>query len=238
VGAGSGNSASGTNAFVGAGQSNIASNTNAFVGAGQNNTAQGLRACVGAGFGNTASGINAFVGAGNSNTASGVNAFAAGTGARAIHDGAFVWSDNSIGGITTSAFNNQFVAGCAGGVTFYSNTARTLGVVMTANASTWSSVCDQNMKENVLVLNPRDVLQRVDELPVYEFNYKGADAETRFRGPMAQDWHRLFPSKKDPLRIDTLDLDGVALAAIKGLSALVKEQSERIAALESRLGTL
>ena len=50
-----------------------------------------------------------------------------------------------------------------------------------------------------------------------QFCYKGADPDTVFRGPMAQDWHELFPSKKDGRRIDTLDLDGISLAAIKGL---------------------
>jgi hypothetical protein len=48
---------------------------------------------------------------------------------------------------------------------------------------------------------------------------------------MAQDWHAAFPSAKDPLTIDTMDLDGVALAAIKGLAA-------RVASLEAALGRL
>ena len=49
---------------------------------------------------------------------------------------------------------------------------------------------------------------------------------------MAQDWHQAFPSEKDPLKIDTMDLDGVALAAIKGLQAIIKEQAERLNELE------
>jgi len=251
------NLSTGTYTFVGNGERNTASSTGSFVGSGValagigNNVASGLNSAVVTGDRNRASGSGAFIGSGAQNAATGVNSvipggrgnnttgaqtFAAGTTASAIHQGAFVWSDSTAA--TTSTGVDQFVAGCNGGVTFWSDTLRTIGVNLAPASVAWAAVCDQNMKENVLVLNPRDVLQRVDELPVYEFNYKGADAETRFRGPMAQDWHRLFPSKKDPLRIDTLDLDGIALAAIKGLSALVKEQSERIAALEARLGTL
>lgn len=208
-----------------------------FIGAGQSNfITDGQNCVIGGGSQNAAEGVNSVIPGGLGNYTTGAQTFAAGTAASAIHQGAFVWSDSTA--TTTSTGVNQFVAGCSGGVTFWSNTARTIGVNLAPSAAAWAVACDQNLKENVLVLNPRDVLQRVDELPVYEFSYKGADAETRFRGPMAQDWHRLFPSKKDPLRIDTLDLDGIALAAIKGLSALVKEQSERIAALESRLGTL
>jgi hypothetical protein len=85
------------------------------------------------------------------------------------------------------------------------------------------------------------VLRRVDELPVYEYNFKGNPADVKCRGPTAQDWHRLFPSNKPQHGIDTMDLDGIALAAIKGLSALVQrqaaalqEQASRLAALEGR----
>ena len=35
-------------------------------------------------------------------------------------------------------------------------------------------------------------------------------------------------------RINTVDADGVALAAIQGLHEMVREKSERIAALEAR----
>ena len=49
---------------------------------------------------------------------------------------------------------------------------------------------------------------------------------------MGQDWHMLFPSEKDPLKIDTMDLDGIQLASIKALSNKVKEHAKRIEQLE------
>jgi hypothetical protein len=60
------------------------------------------------------------------------------------------------------------------------------------------------------------------------YNFKGQPAGDMYRGPVAQDWHELFPSEKDPLRIDTVDPAGVAFAAIKGLYSLAK-----VAALEA-----
>jgi hypothetical protein len=49
-------------------------------------------------------------------------------------------------------------------------------------------------------------------------------------GPVAQDWNAAFPIDKDPLRIDTMDLHGVSLAAIQGLLARVEKLEARLTA--------
>lgn len=47
-------------------------------------------------------------------------------------------------------------------------------------------------------------------------------------GPVAQDWHRTFPDTgKDTLKIDTMDLDAVALAGIKALLTRVEALEEK-----------
>ena len=56
-------------------------------------------------------------------------------------------------------------------------------------------------------------------------------------GPMAQDVFAAFGLGDSDLRIATIDLDGVALAAIKGLHVITKEQEQRIAALEAGPGS-
>ena len=81
---------------------------------------------VGGGYGNTASGINAIVPGGQGNTAAGYASFAAGYQALAIHDGAFVWNDDS-GGTLTSKRPNQFLIRASGGITMLSNSG-TIGV--------------------------------------------------------------------------------------------------------------
>ncbi len=64
-------------------------------------------------------------------------------------------------------------------------------------------------------------------------------------GPMAQDFRAAFGLGVSDELIDTIDPDGVALAAIQGLNALVQEKDAAIdelrrrqAALETQLAAL
>ncbi len=55
---------------------------------------------------------------------------------------------------------------------------------------------------------------------------------------MAQDFHAAFGLGVSDKLIDTIDPDGVALAAIQGLHALVEEKDAEIDELRSQLGAL
>jgi hypothetical protein len=55
---------------------------------------------------------------------------------------------------------------------------------------------------------------------------------------MSQDFYAAFGLGGDDRYIDTIDPDGVALAAIQGLYELVKEKDSQIAAMEARLKVL
>ena len=57
-------------------------------------------------------------------------------------------------------------------------------------------------------------------------------------GPMAQDFHAAFGLGVSDKLIDTIDPDGVALAAIQGLHALVQEKDAEIDELRARLERL
>jgi len=117
VGGGQGNTAGGgSNATVGGGSFNSATGSNATVGGGGRNSAMGSNATVGGGIGNTASGIAATVPGGDSNVA-GNYSFAAGRGAKANHDGAFVWGDSTNADIASTA-PNQFLVRASGGASF------------------------------------------------------------------------------------------------------------------------
>ena len=74
------------------------------------------------------------------------------------------------------------------------------------------------------------------QLPITEWNFKGYDL--RHIGPMAQDFHAAFRLGGSETSIDSGDLDGVALAAIQGLRALVKERETEIEDLKKRLSVL
>ena len=57
-------------------------------------------------------------------------------------------------------------------------------------------------------------------------------------GPMAQDFHAAFGLGISDKLIDTIDPDGVALAAIQGLNEKLGEKDAEIAAMQSELSAL
>lgn len=111
------------------------------------------------------------------------------------------------------------------------------GVYLPAGASAWETVSDQTIKENRAELDYAVTLAKVTQIPIYSYNYIGAPATYIYRGPMAQDWHAQFPSGKNPLAIDTVDLDGISLACIRALAASAASNDTKIALLEATVGT-
>ena len=232
IGGGSYNTASGYRATVGGGFFNPASGYAATVGGGRSNTASASLATVGGGFVNTASGENATVPGGGRNTALGGFSFAAGRYAKANHDGAFVWGDSRTFGIATakpSSAPDEFNVYASGGARFFTNRAATTGVLLAPGGGSWSSVSDRDSKENVEPVDAREVLAQVVAMPLATWNYKAQDDSIRHMGPMAQDFHAAFGLGVSDKLIDTIDPDGVALAAIQGLNAIVNEKDAKIA---------
>ena len=56
-----------------------------------------------------------------------------------------------------------------------------------------------------------------------EWNYKAQNTAIRHMGPTAQDFRAAFGLGDFPLRINTIDADGVALAGVKALEARTRE---------------
>ncbi|MCP3902054.1 MAG: hypothetical protein GY715_00335 [Planctomycetes bacterium] len=104
--------------------------------------------------------------------------------------------------------------------------------------ATWVNNSDRDTKENVGVIDVDDVLRRLVDLDVTEWNYTAEDDSVRHVGPMAQDFHAAFGFGGSDTAISTIDADGVALAAIQGLHTLVQEKDERITELTERLARL
>ena len=189
-----------------------------------------------------AAGSNAYA-FGSSAVALGFNVAAVGTGSVAVGSnarsdaGAFTFADRSVSAVLASG-PNQFNARAAGGVGFYTSTNLTAGVELKPGASAWSSVSDVTRKENFRNLDGDAVLAELARMPIREWNYKAQDAAIRHVGPTAQDFHAAFGLGEDPLRISTIDADGIALAAIQALEARTKMYEARIAALEQQLAAL
>jgi hypothetical protein len=239
---------------VGGGYSNLASGFSATVSGGYNNTADTSYTTVGGGYGNTASGYMSVVGGGNSNDATGYSAtipggrdntatrdysLAAGYRARANHFGAFVWGASTSSTDSTASFNNySFTARCANGARFYTaQTGTATGVQLSEGGGSWSSLCDARQKRFHGEVNTADVLQKVSALPLHRWSYKTQDESIQHIGPTAQDFRALFQLGESDTTINTLDPDGVALAAIQELAKENTELKARLSQLETQLQT-
>ena len=229
---GSVNTVSGSAAATLGGFANLISGADATGVGGALGTISGNLSVLLGGLSCTATSTSSIVGGDGSSATGGTLAIALGTSAAATGNNQFIWSDTS--GLAPGATANSWWVAAQGGSTFFSNAARTTGVVLAAGASAWAAVSDRNAKENLVELDGAKVLALVDRLPIYQYNYKGEDPAVVNRGPVAQDWHAAFPSAKDPLRIDTMDLDGITLAAVKGLVACVRRLEARLEVLEGK----
>lgn len=239
VGGGYFNAASKYGAMVGGGYANGAVGTNSVVTGGESNLASNSVSTVSGGYFNGATGQGATVPGGWANLAAGSNSFAAGFVASADHNGTFVWSDSSSSTAFRSAAANQFNVRAAGGTRIFSNSGATLGVQLSANATSWSALSDRDAKKDFAPVDGREVLRKLDEVPVQSWRYKwDAAGSTPHLGPVAQEFKAAFFPGRDDTRISTLEFDGVELAAIQGLHSLVKEKDAKITALEQRLADL
>ena len=239
VGGGYFNAASAYGATVAGGYANGAVGTNSTVAGGESNLASNSVSTVSGGYFNGATGRGATVPGGWANLASGSNSFAAGFVANAAHNGAFVWSDSSSTTQFGSTVANQFNARAAGGVRFATTSAGTVGAQLAAGATSWSVLSDRTQKKDFAPVDGREVLRKLDGVPVQAWRYKWDEAgSTPHLGPVAQDFKAAFFPGRDDKSISTLEFDGVELAAIQGLHALVKEKDARITALEQRLADI
>ena len=260
VAGGFGNRASGYAATVGGGGSyfyvdgyyaNTASGTRSTVAGGGNNKATALYTSIGGGYKNTAASFGATVPGGRYNKAYGAYTFAAGRSSRAdgaysfamgrfanaSHDGAFVWGDSQLG-IKPSSAADEFSVYASGGARIFTNSAATTGVAVAPGGGSWSSVSDRAAKENFAVVDVRAVLEKVAALPISTWNYRAQDRSVRHMGPTAQDFRAAFGLGASERLIDTIDPDGVALAAIQGLNQRDGELERRLAEKEAEVDEL
>lgn len=165
----------------------------------------------------------------------GVGGVAFGTSAVAA-EGAFAFGDRSTAQLVTSNLN-QFKARAAGGVAFYTNAALTAGMHLDPNGSQWLTNSDVNLKENFRDLDGATLLEKIARMPVQEWTYK-AQPGVLHVGPMAQDFHAAFGLGEDPVRIGTLDADGINFAAVKALEERTRALDARNTALEAELAAL
>jgi hypothetical protein len=218
--------------------------------AGSENTAYGAAALQNnaSGFFNTATGAFALQNntSGNFNTASGrfalfnntsgIENTASGSGALITNS---TGSDNTAIGtnadVVSGDLNNATAIG-AGAIVDASNKVR-LGnssvTVIEAQVGL-TVVSDRHQKENFQAVDDEEVLKKIRGLSLSSWNFIGQDAK-RFRhyGPMAQDFFAAFGQDGigtigTPTTITSTDLDGIVMAAVKGLEKRTVEQSKQL----------
>jgi len=163
--------------------------------------------------------------------------FAAGYRAKVNpHSGTFLWADSQQADFTSQA-NDEVAFRCQGGVRFTSGSgSANQTIYWNPGDPGWNTSCDRSLKEEFTSVDGRQVLEKVARLPVTEWNFKGYPQ--RHIGPVAQDFHALFPLNDSDTTLNSADLDGVALAAIQGLNQVVREKEQRISELERAVAAL
>jgi hypothetical protein len=139
----------------------------------------------------------------------------------------------------TASRADQLLVQAGGGATIYSSSDGSTGAELPPGGGSWSSLSASSSKTNIQPVDPSSVLDRVADLDVSRWEYDSQEDATHM-GPMAEDFHDAFGLGADRDRIATVDADGVALAAIKGLDqraeeleAAVQERDGRIDELEA-----
>jgi hypothetical protein len=205
-------------------------------GAGNQITSNGGVGVIAGGADNIVSGQAAVVPGGEGNQAGGDYSFAAGRRAisQASASGSFLWADSSNVDFTIG-LANSFNARVVNGVRFFTNTALTQGVRVNPGGGSWVTISDRNAKTNFAQIDPDEVLAKVAAMPISTWNYKTEDAAIRHMGPMAQDFRAAFGLGDDDKGITTVDVDGVALAAIQGLYRQLEEMKAELARRDGEL---
>lgn len=146
---------------------------------------------------------------GADNTADGAYSFAAGRLANTNgHAGTFVFGDSTSTAIT--AQNNDEVRS-----------------QMPMYAPSFNTTSARAAKTDIEPINPQRTLDGVESLDIHTWTLAHRN-DGRHIGPMAEDFHDTFEVGDDDETIATVDADGVAFAAIQGLSARLAEEKAEL----------
>jgi hypothetical protein len=96
------------------------------------------------------------------------------------------------------------------------------------DGTNWVNASDVNSKENFAQVDGEQLLKKIDELQVTQWNYKSDSDDVKHIGPTAQDFYRLFGVGSDDKSISTIDPSGVALAAIQALYRQLQEKDTEL----------
>ncbi len=96
---------------------------------------------------------------------------------------------------------------------------------------------NRNAKTGFAPVDEEKVLAKLATLPISWWQYKADKKGVTHMGPMAEDFREVFGFGNGK-RIEPVDADGVALAAIKGLYKIIQHKDAEIAVLEERMAAI
>ncbi len=109
------------------------------------------------------------------------------------------------------------------------------GVIASGDISEGSS---RTIKRDLRRPPSEELLEALQELPIYSWSYKTDTAGARHLGPMAEDFHAAFGFGRDDRHISPGDTSGLALLAVQALSERLEQREAEIAELRLRLEAL
>jgi uncharacterized coiled-coil protein SlyX len=183
------------------------------------------------------------IASGNSSTAMGTNTTASGDYTTAMGSnastnskvGSFVLGDHAGTTQLNSSVINEFSTRFAGGYRLYSNSTLTAGVILAPGAGAWANVSDKTKKENFLSLQAEEVLLKIKNIPITQWNYKAQNETIHHIGPMAQDFYLQFKLGEfgNDTTITTSDIDGINMLGIQALENRTSELNSKIIELQT-----
>lgn len=95
-------------------------------------------------------------------------------------------------------------------------------------AGTLYDASDINLKENIEQEDTATILSKLNDLPLYKWNYKDNPDSTKHFGAMAQDFYSSFKLGKDDKHISVKDVAFLAIAGVQELNKQLKQKDETI----------
>jgi trimeric autotransporter adhesin len=151
-----------------------------------------------------------------------------------IGNEARVTTDNTMsfgnGDVVHWAFGNNSTA-ASEAMRVGSNSTNGNGAYLT-QGGTWTNTSSRIKKENFSAINGLELLQKILQMPVQKWKYKGTNEY--HIGPVAEDFYKLFGLGTDDKGISTVDPAGIALAAIQEQQKIIEQLLKRIEVLEKK----
>ena len=117
---------------------------------------------------------------------------------------------------------------------FTSYPGGTNGVYMVHDGNGWNAYSSRQLKENFTDLDFEAILQKINNMYVSEWNYKGVP-DQKYIGPIAEEfWDAFRLNGTDKMGINSISIDGVNMAAVKGLILRTDEMKSKLGQIENQ----